>query len=129
MKRKIIPPINNAIPTFRTFSKSASILFEKRNPKTFKWMPLEDADNLPNKCSYTVNNLKEGTDYDFRVIAVNAAPGSLALVINAPTMRIWALDEIGKNSVRPWTIPKKRASIMGQVSLKLCGSGLSAREV
>ncbi len=49
---------------------------EKRNPKTFKWMPLEDADNLPNKCSYTVNNLKEGTDYDFRVIAVNAAGDS-----------------------------------------------------
>ena len=30
-----------------------------------------------------------------------------------------ALDEIGKNSVRPWTIPKKRASIMAKVSQPL----------
>jgi hypothetical protein len=25
-------------------------------------------------------------------------------------MRTWALDEIGRNSVRPWMIPKKIAS-------------------
>ena len=35
------------------------------------------------------------------VIAVKRAPGSFAPSKNSPTIRMWALDEIGKNSVRP----------------------------
>ncbi len=44
------------------------------------------------------------------VIAVKVAPGSVALGRNSPTMRKWALDEIGRNSVRPWMRPRKSAS-------------------
>jgi hypothetical protein len=35
------------------------------------------------------------------VMAVKVAPGSVADGRNSPTMRKCALDEIGKNSVRP----------------------------
>src|SRR3954463_8466240 len=43
------------------------------------------------------------------MIAVNAAPGSFQP--NAvPTMRRWALEEIGRNSVRPCTRPRTTAS-------------------
>ena len=44
------------------------------------------------------------------VIAVKAAPGSLALGKNSPTILKCALEEIGKNSVRPWTKPRNTAS-------------------
>ena len=44
------------------------------------------------------------------IIAVNFAPGSSDIPENSPKMRTWALDEIGRNSVRPWMIPKKIAS-------------------
>ena len=37
--------------------------------------------------------------------AVKAAPGS-SQPKNAGMMRRWAVDEIGRNSVRPWTIPR-----------------------
>ena len=37
--------------------------------------------------------------------AVNGAPGSSQPAI-AGTMRRWAVDEIGKNSVMPWTNPR-----------------------
>src|SRR6478609_4228086 len=41
--------------------------------------------------------------------AVNAAPGSLPK--NTPdTMRRWADDEIGRNSVSPWTSPRTTTS-------------------
>src|SRR5699024_4899885 len=43
------------------------------------------------------------------VIAVKAAPGSLD-PISSPTIRRCADDEIGKNSVRPWTRPRTIAS-------------------
>ena len=39
------------------------------------------------------------------VIAVNAAPGS-SQPNAAPTIRRWALEEIGRNSVSPWTTPE-----------------------
>ena len=39
------------------------------------------------------------------VTAVNAAPGS-SQPSSAGTIRWWALDEIGRNSVRPWTMPR-----------------------
>src|SRR5690606_16958258 len=45
------------------------------------------------------------------VIAVNVAPGSVADGRNSPMMRRCALDEIGRNSVRPWTSPRMIASI------------------
>src|ERR671928_1719518 len=41
--------------------------------------------------------------------AVNAAPGS-SQPTNAGTMRRCAVLEIGRNSVRPWTIPRTIAS-------------------
>src|SRR5699024_1236157 len=43
------------------------------------------------------------------VMAVKAAPGSL--LIRSPMMRRWALEEIGRNSVRPCTRPKIKASV------------------
>lgn len=45
------------------------------------------------------------------VMAVKAAPGSAAPGKNSPTTRKWAEDEIGKNSVSPWTMPRMIASI------------------
>src|SRR3954469_9875014 len=42
------------------------------------------------------------------VIAVNAAPGS-SQPKNAGTMRRCAVLEIGRNSVRPWTMPRTMA--------------------
>jgi hypothetical protein len=44
------------------------------------------------------------------IIAVNFAPGSSDIPENSPKIRMCALDEIGRNSVRPWIIPKKIAS-------------------
>src|SRR5690606_35457475 len=44
------------------------------------------------------------------VIAVNVAPGSVAEGSTSPRMRRCALDEIGRNSVRPWTRPRTSAS-------------------
>src|SRR3954449_9412938 len=41
--------------------------------------------------------------------AVNAAPGS-SQPANAGTMRRWPVLEIGRNSVRPWTMPRTIAS-------------------
>ena len=43
------------------------------------------------------------------VIAVNAAPGS-SQPKAAPTIRRCALEEIGRNSVSPWTTPRTTAS-------------------
>src|SRR5690625_270554 len=45
------------------------------------------------------------------VMAVKAAPGSAAPGKNSPTMRRCAEEEIGRNSVRPWTRPRIIASI------------------
>ena len=45
------------------------------------------------------------------VMAVNVAPGSECDGRNSPTMRRWALEEIGRNSVRPWTRPRMIASM------------------
>ena len=45
------------------------------------------------------------------VTAVNAAPGS-SQPRNAGTMRRCPVLEIGRNSVRPWTIPRTMASKM-----------------
>ena len=42
------------------------------------------------------------------ITAVNAAPGS-SQPKKAGTMRRWPELEIGRNSVRPWTIPKTMA--------------------
>ena len=50
------------------------------------------------------------------VIAVKVAPGSLALGKNSPARRRCALEEIGRNSVRPCSNPRKRASNMAEVS-------------
>ena len=47
---------------------------ERRNPKTMKWMPL-DLGRI-NQCHFVVPDLKEGQEYEFRVIAVNAAGDS-----------------------------------------------------
>ena len=44
------------------------------------------------------------------VIAVNAAPGSSPDGRNVPTMRRWALEEMGRNSVSPSTMPRMSAS-------------------
>src|SRR5690606_16986485 len=44
------------------------------------------------------------------VIAVNAAPGSAPPGRSSPTMRRCALEEIGRNSVSPWTRPRTTAS-------------------
>src|SRR4051794_13106835 len=41
--------------------------------------------------------------------AVNAAPGS-SQPANAGTIRRWAVLEMGRNSVRPWTMPRTIAS-------------------
>ncbi len=45
------------------------------------------------------------------VIAVKAAPGSCAAGMRAPTIRRWALEETGRNSVSPWTSPRMMASM------------------
>ncbi|CAM5443470.1 hypothetical protein SANTM175S_10763 [Streptomyces antimycoticus] len=43
------------------------------------------------------------------VIAVNAGPGSFQPA-NAAVSRRWALEEIGRNSVNPWTSPRMNDS-------------------
>ena len=45
------------------------------------------------------------------VMAVNVAPGSVADGRNSPAMRRWALEEMGRNSVRPWMSPRMIASM------------------
>src|SRR5215217_3791049 len=42
------------------------------------------------------------------VTAVNAAPGS-SQPRSAGTIRRWPLEEMGRNSVRPWTMPRTTA--------------------
>jgi hypothetical protein len=42
--------------------------------------------------------------------AVKAAPGSVPLGRNFPTMKRWALEEMGRNSVSPWIRPRTAAS-------------------
>ena len=54
--------------------------------------------------------------------AVNAAPGS-GHPKNAGTMRRWAVLEIGRNSVSPWTIP----STMAWKSLMAARKGSGAK--
>jgi hypothetical protein len=44
------------------------------------------------------------------VIAVNRAPGSAVVPNSSPAIRIWALEEIGRNSVNPCKAPKNIAS-------------------
>jgi len=44
------------------------------------------------------------------VIAVKAAPGSPPEGSSGPRIRRWALEEIGRNSVSPWTRPRIVAS-------------------
>ena len=46
------------------------------------------------------------------VMAVNVAPGSVAPGKNKPAIRKCALDEMGRNSVKPWMSPKTIASTM-----------------
>ncbi len=52
------------------------------------------------------------------VMAVKVAPGSSAEGRNSPMIRRCALEEIGRNSVSPWTIPRMMASMncMGRPS-------------
>lgn len=44
------------------------------------------------------------------MIAVKVAPGSAARSLNMPAIRRCALEDIGKNSVKPCRIPRKIAS-------------------
>src|SRR3954447_23955832 len=55
-------------------------------------------------------------------MAVNAAPGSSQPKIS-PTIRRWALEEIGRNSVSPCTIPRTTASNQLTRSQPLPGTG------
>ena len=43
------------------------------------------------------------------ITAVKAAPGS-SQPASAGTIRRWPLEEIGRNSVSPWTTPRTSAS-------------------
>ena len=45
-------------------------------------------------------------------MAVKVAPGSVAPGKNKPAIRKCALDEMGRNSVKPWMSPKTIASTM-----------------
>jgi hypothetical protein len=45
---------------------------EKRNPKTMKWIPLEDSSRIQ-LCNKKITGLKENHDYEFRVVAFNLA--------------------------------------------------------
>src|SRR6185437_6206164 len=40
------------------------------------------------------------------MIAVKAAPGSSPVPSSSPTMRMWALEDTGRNSVSPCTRPR-----------------------
>src|SRR5215211_6584264 len=60
------------------------------------------------------------------VIAVNAAPGS-PQPNASPTMRRCALDEIGRNSVRPCTRPRTTASIQPTAQPFRAGVGRTGR--
>src|SRR6266498_809042 len=61
------------------------------------------------------------------VTAVNAAPGSDHPEI-AATMRRWALLEIGRNSVSPWTIPRTTASNQPTTGVSLRDQRVQSRE-
>ena len=63
---------------------------EKRNTKTLKWVPCETVGRIT-QCQGTVNDLKEGQEYEFRVIAQNAAGDGEP---SAPTSPIIAKTKI-----------------------------------
>ncbi|GAA2856028.1 hypothetical protein GCM10020220_051520 [Nonomuraea rubra] len=56
--------------------------------------------------------------------AVNAAPGS-GQPAKAETTRMWALEEIGRNSVSPWTNPKITASSQPITTTPLVHAGVT----
>src|SRR5690606_37929768 len=60
------------------------------------------------------------------MIAVKAEPGSSPGRISSPITRTWALEEMGRNSVRPWTRPRITAS-MNDMGTPRRARGMSVR--
>jgi titin len=48
---------------------------ERRNPKTMKWMPIDGLGRIT-QCRATINDVQENKEYEFRVVATNAAGDS-----------------------------------------------------
>jgi len=61
------------------------------------------------------------------MIAVKRAPGSPPVPSSSPTMRMCALEEMGRNSVSPWTRPRMRALRKSMRPFSSCAAGRAGR--